>query len=171
MNMKLILTATLLALTGCATGKFKTDQASHLNCGMPEKDVEALVGAPYQRWVQDDGSQIWYWATQGQIVSMRMNKGKVVELPLRLPKSDPLEWKKRAHDCLARTHSPKIAEAISSEVVLIGMSTSEALSSWGVPQKNNRTVSANVTHEQWVYPGDKYLYFENGHMTSFQDSH
>ncbi|MDJ0331128.1 hypothetical protein [Planococcus sp. S3-L1] len=52
----------------------------------------------------------------------------------------------------------------------IGMTKEEVeASSWGKPQSVNRTVTATTTREQWVYPNYKYLYFENGVMTSFQD--
>ena len=52
----------------------------------------------------------------------------------------------------------------------IGMTTKEVENStWGKPQSVNRTVTANSVKEQWVYPNYKYLYFEDGIMTSFQD--
>jgi hypothetical protein len=50
----------------------------------------------------------------------------------------------------------------------IGMADSMALESRGSPETVNRTVTANGTHEQWVYK-DMYLYFENGILTSYQD--
>lgn len=52
----------------------------------------------------------------------------------------------------------------------IGMTTEEVeKSTWGKPQSVNRTVTSNSISEQWVYPNYKYLYFEDGIMTSFQD--
>lgn len=52
----------------------------------------------------------------------------------------------------------------------IGMTKEEVENStWGKPDSINRTVTANSIHEQWVYPNYKYLYFEDGIMTSFQD--
>ncbi len=54
--------------------------------------------------------------------------------------------------------------------VTIGMSKEQALaSSWGKPQKVNRTISAYGEREQWVYGGSNYLYFENGTLTSIQN--
>ena len=41
-------------------------------------------------------------------------------------------------------------------------------SSWGKPTKINKSVYSWGTHEQWVYPNDNYLYFENGKLTSIQ---
>lgn len=53
----------------------------------------------------------------------------------------------------------------------IGMSESDVLSSsWGEPEKRNVTESANSKKEQWVYSNNKYIYFENGVVTSIQKS-
>ncbi|WP_143541550.1 hypothetical protein [Rhodoferax fermentans] len=55
------------------------------------------------------------------------------------------------------------------EGVTIGMSKQDALdSSWGRPNKVNRTTNAYGTHEQWVYDGG-YLYFEGDTLTSIQN--
>jgi len=53
--------------------------------------------------------------------------------------------------------------------VLVGMSQQDALdSSWGKPQKINRTTNAYGVSEQWVYNGS-YLYFKDGVLTSIQN--
>lgn len=53
--------------------------------------------------------------------------------------------------------------------VSIGMTQAEALeSAWGKPSKVNRTTTANIVTEQWVYPGG-YLYFTNGKLTAIQN--
>jgi hypothetical protein len=61
-----------------------------------------------------------------------------------------------------------ICNTIAEKKVQIGMTSNQVISSWGKPEKNNRTVGSWGTHEQWVY-GNTYLYFENGIFTSFQD--
>lgn len=54
--------------------------------------------------------------------------------------------------------------------VTVGMTTAQVLNSnWGKPTKINRTVTQNGTHEQWVYGGNNYLYFENGKVTAIQN--
>ncbi|WP_157045808.1 hypothetical protein [Polaromonas sp. JS666] len=54
------------------------------------------------------------------------------------------------------------------EGVSIGMTQQEVLdSSWGRPQRINKTTSANYQHEQWVYDGG-YLYFESGILKTIQ---
>jgi hypothetical protein len=53
--------------------------------------------------------------------------------------------------------------------VSIGMTAERVLqSSWGRPNKVNRTITARGTHEQWVYGGG-YLYFEDGVLISIQN--
>ena len=57
-----------------------------------------------------------------------------------------------------------------SQGVHIGMSKEDVLvSSWGRPEKVNTTTNAYGTHEQWVYGGRNYLYFDNGVITSIQN--
>ncbi|HAN10067.1 MAG TPA: hypothetical protein DCP90_05555 [Clostridiales bacterium] len=52
----------------------------------------------------------------------------------------------------------------------IGMTASEARSSkWGSPKDINRTTTAYGVHEQWCYSGNKYIYLEDGIVTSIQD--
>lgn len=57
-----------------------------------------------------------------------------------------------------------------SQGVRIGMTKEEVLaSSWGRPERVNKTTNAYGTREQWVYGGGNYLYFENGVLTSIQN--
>lgn len=57
------------------------------------------------------------------------------------------------------------------EGVKMGMTREAALlSSWGRPERVNRSTGAYGVNEQWVYPGHhNYLYFENGILTSIQN--
>ncbi len=52
----------------------------------------------------------------------------------------------------------------------IGMTKTEVENStWGKPEKINRTKTSYGTHEQWCYSTHKYIYFEDGIVTSIQD--
>lgn len=68
----------------------------------------------------------------------------------------------------------KIELAITRRQVLIGMTAREVTRAWGEPDKINRSVSASVVREQWVYRRDRrigneqYLYFDDGVLTSAQ---
>lgn len=87
-----------------------------------------------------------------------------------------------------------VANRIYNKSVWIGMTKRMAIDSWGVPSDTNKSIGEWGTHEQWVYrPKDpatkilldagmdisdiyvpdrfkksKYLYFENGKLTSIQ---
>lgn len=62
---------------------------------------------------------------------------------------------------------------IGSGNVIAGMSPKAAVGSWGPPYEINRSTGSWGVHEQWVYKrgnySHKYLYFENGKLTSWQD--
>lgn len=52
----------------------------------------------------------------------------------------------------------------------IGMTKAEVeASTWGKPEDINKTTTKYGTREQWCYDGYKYIYFENGVVTSIQD--
>lgn len=58
--------------------------------------------------------------------------------------------------------------AVADYKIKIGMTKEMVIMSWGKPNKVNRTVTANLVSEQWVYE-TAYLYFTNGKLTSWQD--
>lgn len=52
----------------------------------------------------------------------------------------------------------------------IGQSTSDVIAnSWGYPDRINKTTNAYGVREQWVYGNGRYLYFENGVLTTIQE--
>lgn len=52
----------------------------------------------------------------------------------------------------------------------IGMDETDVkLSSWGRPKKINKTTSKGGISEQWVYDNNKYIYLEDGIVTSIQE--
>ena len=56
------------------------------------------------------------------------------------------------------------------ETPRIGMTKAEVRKSlWGEPEDINKTTTAYGTREQWVYSGNRYIYFENGIVTSIQE--
>jgi hypothetical protein len=70
---------------------------------------------------------------------------------------------------IARAHAAELAER-KRQGVRIGMTRERVLeSSWGRPEHINRTTNAFGEHEQWVYGGGNYLYFDNGVLTSIQN--
>lgn len=52
----------------------------------------------------------------------------------------------------------------------IGMSAQKVLeSTWGEPTDINKTTTKYGVHEQWVYYGGRYVYLEDGIVTSIQE--
>lgn len=63
-----------------------------------------------------------------------------------------------------------IPNSVKERDITIGMSKKEVLASnWGRPEKVNKTTNAYGTSEQWVYYGNKYLYFDGDKLTSIQN--
>ena len=54
----------------------------------------------------------------------------------------------------------------------IGMTADEVTNAtgWGPPCSVNRTVTAKGEREQWVYPSNQFLYFENGKLVAIETS-
>jgi hypothetical protein len=52
----------------------------------------------------------------------------------------------------------------------LGMTSAQVINetSWGRPEHVNSTVTAHGAHEQWVYPGYEFLYFEDGRLVAMQ---
>jgi len=60
--------------------------------------------------------------------------------------------------------------AKKSQGVRIGMTKQDVLgSNWGKPNHINKTTRSYGVHEQWVYSGNNYLYFEDGILTTIQN--
>lgn len=53
--------------------------------------------------------------------------------------------------------------------VVIGMTKDEVIEIWGKPKDINRTVTTYGIKEQWVYSNYRYLYFDDGVLTTIQD--
>lgn len=59
---------------------------------------------------------------------------------------------------------------IQKEEPRIGMMADEVRnSSWGYPQKINKTTTKYGVSEQWVYSGYKYIYLDDGIVTAIQE--
>lgn len=58
---------------------------------------------------------------------------------------------------------------IGAQKVRIGMTTCALYASWGIPDRENRSVGSWGTSIQHVYGRRQYVYSRNGRVTSFQD--
>lgn len=66
--------------------------------------------------------------------------------------------------------SDSVWAAIEDEKVFIGMTSEQAQLSWDKPYKINTTTTVYGNQEQWVYGSNCYLYFDNGVLSSIQNS-
>lgn len=64
---------------------------------------------------------------------------------------------------------PKEQAAAQRNEIFIGMSEEGLRASWGGPNDINRTVTEHGEHKQYVYPGGRYVYVEDGKVTGWQD--
>lgn len=63
-----------------------------------------------------------------------------------------------------------ICANVAAREITLGMTAEVVRASWGRPSDINRSVGSWGVHEQWVYRlPSRYLYFENGILTSWQD--
>ena len=62
-----------------------------------------------------------------------------------------------------------VAESINNRHIQLGMTKEMVIAAIGRPRDINRTGGSFGIHEQWCYPGNVYLYFENGILTTWQD--
>ena len=71
---------------------------------------------------------------------------------------------------LVTKYGQQIANKIISKKIWLGMTDDMAIESWGYPHDKNSSVGSWGVNEQWVYgkiKNRKYLYFENGKLTSY----
>lgn len=74
-----------------------------------------------------------------------------------------LEWKAY----LIEKYGERRGNSIFRGTVWIGMTKEMCMDSKGSPIDKNITISANYTHEQWIYP-DMYIYFDDGILSTIQ---
>lgn len=71
---------------------------------------------------------------------------------------------------LVKKYGTQYANLIIAKQVKVGMTKQMVLESWGQPYEGiNETTGSFGVHEQWCYGNGKYLYFENGKLTTIQD--
>lgn len=74
---------------------------------------------------------------------------------------------------LVKKYGSKYGQLIYENKIAIGMTKEMCRESWGLPKDINTMVSAySGTTEQWIYgefPKCKYVYFDNGILTTIQD--
>lgn len=62
-----------------------------------------------------------------------------------------------------------LRDAIKQHRIIIGMTRTQVIASWGKPDDINRTITEGHVSEQLIYPNSKYAYVDNGVLTAIQD--
>lgn len=101
------------------------------------------------------------------VLVLQNTKGEKIPLPLDdLHKGYAYEAK------LASLYEAKFGHenwrAILKRSVKIGMTKEMCRMAWGEPKSINETVNSNGKSEQWVYPSNNYLYFNQNILSSVQ---
>lgn len=106
---------------------------------------------------------------------LKKNYGLILADELIKLRPDILE----SFDKNAKKWGKNTAYSILHKEVHIGWSQEKCRASWGEPTHINRSTGSWGIHEQWVYryeypatgmaPDTKYLYFENGKLSSYDD--
>lgn len=73
------------------------------------------------------------------------------------------------YEALKKKYGKGTADLMMEGKVRIGWSKQMCIEGWGEPESINRSSGSWGVHEQWVYGGGNYLYFENGKLTSIQN--
>ena len=71
-------------------------------------------------------------------------------------------------DRLIEKYGKRYGELVYNKNIALGMTKNMVIDCIGNPDDINKTIGAWGVHEQWVYR-HKYLYFENGKLTSWQE--
>ena len=69
--------------------------------------------------------------------------------------------------------SKEVCNAVAKSQIIIGMTKKQVETAWGRPYKINTTTGTYGTHEQWKMHdsiNSSYVYFENGKLTTIQQS-
>lgn len=82
--------------------------------------------------------------------------------------AERVKQERENHERLVRLYGQKNADMIERGVVVIGFTKAMCKEAWGSPSSVNTTENKYGIHEQWVYGGGRYLYFDNGILTTIQ---
>ena len=120
----------------------------------------ALILTAAAAWA--DGDTINY-APQAEIEQAK----KTAQLAAQKSESENLS--KQIKETEEKIEALKAREISGFKTVRLGMTQQECLDLAGHPKEVNRTKNAAGSLAQWVYHDGRYLYFDNGILTSIQD--
>lgn len=111
-----------------------------------------------------------YQALYNYACALQFEKENVKSMPLYYLNKIPSNYNGPLSKEIIQKRNQLQQEENKSRPPQIGMNSTQVMgSAWGTPQHINKTTTTYGTTEQWVYPGFKYVYFENGVVTSIQE--
>lgn len=145
----------------------KPSISSNVIANLNEGDVILIYD-----WFQDPFFRASYEGNFGYISYSSLSENKFINSITSKLENKDAEKRKQENPKLNRL-SKKYGDAIAKKIInrelWIGMTNDMAIEVLGTPDDINRTTTAYGVREQWVYNYGKYLYFENGKLTSWQD--
>ena len=124
--------------------------------------TDSICGYMSELWIEKDKKI-------HEFIKVKKQEQKELE---RLEYENKLKLKKAEYAKLEKEYIKKYGQKTYKKLkegnYWIGMNREMATISLGSPKDINRTVGSWGVHEQWVYER-RYLYFENGKLTSYQN--
>jgi hypothetical protein len=96
-------------------------------------------------------------------------KDSIYQEKLKIQDAQLKEFREARRNDLIKKYGQTNGEKVFQKQIWIGMTEAMLVDSWGSPEEINRTVTANLTRKQYVYPGYQYVYVENGKVVAWQD--
>jgi len=133
-----------------------------------EETVKTKASLPYAKRVEVN-LVFFAWAKsseQGEYYKLALNDLEQTEPIDGLLTSEELtKLKEKLKIKITQQNKDRKSQGVS-----IGMTKENVLlSSWGKPKKINKTTTSSGIIEQWIYENGRYLYFEDGILTTIQD--
>jgi len=123
-------------------------------------------------WFQKPYFKASYKGKVGFIAYGSLQENKLVrqiESEIKQKKFEKIQKESPKLSRLIKQYGESTAKKLINGKIWIGMTDEMAREALGSPKDINRTTSSYGVREQWVYPYGKYLYFENGKLTSWQE--
>jgi hypothetical protein len=146
----------------------KEKQAEY-NRGVQRRNDSLAIVKQREQTVFDSIEDVRYkQEVKDQIARDQIQKKHNAEIGAK-KKIETEEKSKQNRIAIIEKYGSVNGEAILNHKVKIGWTQAMCLDSWGKPRDKNKTTTANLVNEQWVYSLKKYLYFDNGILTAYQE--
>ena len=158
------------------TNKYSKDYATSLD--KVKQDIKLVVPSEIQQAQEFENNKDYASAVSSifNALSVDATNKQLLDLQTKYTTEEgKAVTDEQAADDNAQTQAQATADAnakaiASTKDVTIGMTAQECMDSlWGRPVSVNKTTTASGESEQWVYGSNRYLYFDNGILTSIQN--